>query len=1501
MIQPTSSNNPDEEQVLSGSPVNQEASSAYVGADPNQSGTGKIFSEPPPGVGVEITPDQQREIDAEMDAWDKQNQLTPDQQREINAEMDAFDKQNSPEDILYKHLTTTPSFNEFTGETDVKLTKPQALNKIVNQATYVDAEGIADPKIAEKLVIRHNVPVYSNAKDATEELGSEALFYVKPPSPEMPNGVFMNTPKRAPNAAEIKTQLKSTFEEIAEDMTPVVNEKAAAYLETPGVAGVDALHGLISLPFFADMYIPTVGTTAKLAGDLGWRMATAIPSILMYKDYYDPLFGGVEEYGREIDRSPHHAMLKKMEDIFSPMKTAIERSVGTEEAEWAKSMDTRILKLATEMFVGGTPIIKGGKMLFTPRKTAQFLMNGVRGLETLSASTALSRASVAAERAVIPKKKWLWREIDGSVGGAVAFEAAKSIVGMVSPDNPYADIIALPMMIAGAIVQPGHAIRKSYLNHTVSLYSWFWSGSKGTWRAEDTGFWNIKSPFDNPEKVEKIQKNYLRSLGVDESIIDGLAAEDNLKKQVYQMKLHKGQRKELGRIQRAFQVLKKDNPVEYEELVKRMELNFKTFTQLQEIATRNLPAGTAEKVSIYLDNLTELGQFEALRAQTMTTSEGWRFGKRVKLAQPLRAIQKNQDRLRKANVDLLKDILSKYNPDLDNTKELGKFIKFAELANTNIEVATLKASRYLEKMLEAERTQMTTAADRALIDTRKHIHPDDLRQRIRDGELDYKDAQKKIFDDIRQEDQNIINNMYREISGLREGTLDVRNLRDFLSAKLGTIGTDDVLPDDIINDITTFAKTQMQPAPIRKISEAITKNSLKHLDNSDLIDALNMLDTKAGILKVDNAGQTILKDYSGHSKDKLIGRILKEYKSEIEMFPAEANTGNLIDLMSALGKLEWDNIGTPRGRAYSQLRNKVNEYFDPDVDNFGLRVDEQNLNEVDLKKYKQDVARLKEIQEVYKKEYVPRYKSRFGKLITAPEGKGNISNEALFKQFFLDKNSIEERGESFRLFLTGMRTKQSEVGTGLKYSPEAEEVTRDFEKTYELLKFLKYGLWKRLDDGNLTAGEIDSILTTYGSKGGTQQNILKLMDEADSSFSRKRDEGLEVKLRKLQETGDNPHKVDLAEASSTINNLNKDLGILTSQKLSVLSNSGFNVMRKGGDPSDFFNTPIYFKQADFNKEHIPLYEDLLKASEKGSFGDPVESGKQLKKIIGQTLEPGEISLTPYEFLKRATNDFTLVTDGENIGEQLRKSIAQIYAKDILNESVSLTGKKLTFLDHQTGQQVMERVINYPALVKKLDDTVILRRELFGQQAADDLAHVLKNERVLAPSTLQEKAIAGLPTPLTISSGMARCFSIARGVLSLRYFLGETTIRHVRMQYVHMMHELLTNPDNPRLVMETFGTIPGSNIKSYREGVKVLGKLIGVSAPEIYKAIDSEEWRHLSITGSLSDEKRDMLFKRMETQAMESELKRRKGIARSNRPLIPNPKRSMNILSVEYGR
>ena len=85
MIQPTSSNNTDEEQVLSGSPVNQQSSSAYVGSATGPLGTGEVFSEPPTGVGVEITPDQQREIDAQMDSWDKLN---------------------TPEDALYEHFTT---------------------------------------------------------------------------------------------------------------------------------------------------------------------------------------------------------------------------------------------------------------------------------------------------------------------------------------------------------------------------------------------------------------------------------------------------------------------------------------------------------------------------------------------------------------------------------------------------------------------------------------------------------------------------------------------------------------------------------------------------------------------------------------------------------------------------------------------------------------------------------------------------------------------------------------------------------------------------------------------------------------------------------------------------------------------------------------------------------------------------------------------------------------------------------------------------------------------------------------------------------------------------------------------------------------------------------------------------------------------------------------------------------------------------------------------------
>ena len=270
MIQPTSSNNIDEEQGLSGSPVNQQSSSAHIGSNTlNQQVTGEV-----PSSDVGVQPEEE--------------DLTEDELLKLKEGMDAFDKQNSPEDILYENLTTEGG-----------LTKTQALNKIVNQATYTDVGEPVDYEIAEKLRIKHNVPVYPNAKEATEDLdlGSEALFYVEPPITElspMPNGIFMNTPKRAPNAKEVEEQVKRIFREIGADMTPVVSEAIAAYLETPGVAAIDAIHGLAAIPFFADTYIPTTGTSARLAGDLGWRIITAIPSMLMGKDYYDPLFGGVD-------------------------------------------------------------------------------------------------------------------------------------------------------------------------------------------------------------------------------------------------------------------------------------------------------------------------------------------------------------------------------------------------------------------------------------------------------------------------------------------------------------------------------------------------------------------------------------------------------------------------------------------------------------------------------------------------------------------------------------------------------------------------------------------------------------------------------------------------------------------------------------------------------------------------------------------------------------------------------------------------------------------------------------------------------------------------------------------------------------------------------------------------------------------------------------------------------------------------------------------------------
>ena len=162
----------------------------------------------------------------------------------------------------------------------------------------------------------------------------------------------------------------------------------------------------------------------------------------------------------------------------------------------------------------------------------------------------------------------------------------------------------------------------------------------------------------------------------------------------------------------------------------------------------------------------------------------------------------------------------------------------------------------------------------------------------------------------------------------------------------------------------------------------------------------------------------------------------------------------------------------------------------------------------------------------------------------------------------------------------------------------------------------------------------------------------------------------------------------------------------------------------------------------------------------------------------------------------------------------------------------------------------EEHIDHAAFTKVLEDTAAIRAKLFDPDTNLAWEDALRRETTLLDTSTPKENISGMASPHRISSWMARGFSIARGVLSLRYFVGETFINHYRLGYTKMMKGLLTDPNAPFNLMQLLGTRKGHTKMNYAQGTKTMATYLGISAVELQQQIPPEEWEYLIEKGHL---------------------------------------------------
>jgi len=1383
----------------------------------------------------------------------------------------------------------------------------EASNKLILESGYGGDDDYVSEDIAERLSEKNNFNTYQNMEEAKlHELPNQGVYISKPMTHMDQYGVFQNVPDRPLNFLEGLKQsgrMEDWWDtqkgrQLASDLQMFQDSIA----EASAVGVLSGIKGLLSMPFLVGAYFPSGEAMWRTIFDFGAvehdpeKQFTGVSPELSaematFKKEGQP-YGGTEFYLKQADESRSMQILKMIDKHFEPLNEMITKSVGSPAEDWARTLSGRVIRLAAEMFPPDVLINKAIKHRKAIANPFQILGRFAYGQDSMAISQALSKAahkSERAERHALNKDVHNIQIADSAVGGALFYETAKNIAGH---DNPYSELIAMPLLVAGAILTPSAILskgqrllypltKKSFYNNHVRWMSFYYKHQANKAIKNN----DAEAARDAKIKLTSLQSNYLKMRGVSDDSVQRMSNEGTLDDHVLVMRLHKGSQDDIRRVRDAFVRLEENDPIAYNRMKDRIEQNYKVLTKLQQVAQKNLPKESQEKVDIYINQLTELTELEVLQAQILQSNEGLRLTKKIVIKPLYQDIQRNKEYIHNANIQLLKEIRegikergvgqfgNRVNPQTGkvekiNRDEINEFIDFATEANRQIAGRIEDSANHLAYLLDVQNVARGVAPDKAIINIENLLHPKSLRTRIKRGDVDYNDRQRAVVMDTHKQDRDIVNRMYNDkLGGFLDLELDTTTLREHLERMLTTT-TD----NDSINFITNFSNTRLKTVNVKGIARQLTEDGLKELDGDDLIKLLDDADVALGINPTDYKK---LLDKSG--EDALRKKILQpKYMNvlvEEGTIPSKISIGHLKDLMSKLGKDHADNIGTPKGYAAMSLWQKLDEMVNPVLVKGDITAPEfkrQMKLQADPQRFQKLAFQYGATKDFFRNEFVPLWKEGIGERLLVSTGKrGSIPNESIFKQFFHDADAIEANAQSFRRMLFKLEEVKDGLGSG--------SIPRD--NAQDLLDFFKYGLYQRVNSGKMTAAEVEKILVAYGGKAGKEQNILLRADPQ-----------LQNKLEEYQELITREYQVSDKFVQPEVNRIAQSIKSLRGARESALRESGFNAIANTKNPNELFtNQNIIVKRHELSGEELQRFDELsaeIQKGERGVFGASAdEAAKELDVLKGKTVyrspigqigEPAnQVSMTGFEYVRMMTNNFTLVgKKGEKIGENLKESFRLLFYQDIVRSSVKHTGRK-TLMNEQyidelgeirMGPPIMEEIIDWPEFMRKMEDTRELRKKLFAPETNEALEEILFNEKILSESTANLMGVSGLPTPFRIASWMARGFAIARGVLSVRYVAGETTLQAMRLGYVRMMKKLLIDPDGPIILknmlpdVEQIAADMTLRKLDYKQGIVALASFIGVKASEL-AFINESEYEHLINKGRFRRETIEAAAKR----------------------------------------
>ena len=1351
----------------------------------------------------------------------------------------------------------------------------------------------------DRVLKQEQIPGYSSMADAynSSALLSGETFAIIPSDPNLYPKFYTRDKRPAEDLVTHSSQMLAGLGKIWDSYGPEgkAGDSAVSILGGIGEGGMGMMKIFpeIALQAYPYLEMPRYDETKPSGIKLGheyWPLAFAgVKSLLV--DDPEIWEKGLLKFEDETDARKNQVadLYSKYKDYSSQVENAWRTLDAFRGIDYRKRFDGRLAQIFTEEFT----IYRA--LAFIKFRKAKGMFKGfaendldsadsvAKALGMVDKTNVPTSAGLKKAQKMLDKHKegtdptlralYLAHENDAAWGFAIGWTAMQQMLGGVGPDGKPVENDGLNMALmlgsgfGGAIIGGPRGLKKRGLKHRWKLYSVLYQMSDFLTRAKippvvDTKIIatnlrekhpamstqdieqraseisRMRTMADNKKRLKRTKK-YLQGRGLNPQQIKQLENEGGIDELAGQYLFNE----DLGDVQkfyRAFQempegILKQDT-------AEMVEASFDALHDIVLFGRKNLGLD----VNIFMDNLINLASFQQIK-QDLLYSQGPGFLSDLYKGSFIRSRLNEMKR----NEAMLQDSLAGYIQQLSKYMEnprKGEILSLAEMSDVAVErghhfmawahdtaQSIYNKSKIADEnllaqfMIEGDAINKMSNKARLYADT--IISPRiELGPRVRAAErLFYgtEDGARVIQKRLGGvERKGILQQDLEEPSRLFEELLkyDIRFDADSLyeGIKRTHFNNDEVVEEifDYIGQGLSGTRRVFRALGTRYVGEMTVQ------DLPELYDIIRKTKTDPDdITAFDDA----LLDRSGNPlPDNEQLEVLKRMsrglspQQKLDLLPKEMTMKEVTGLLTHFSRQAFEASGSPRGQAYKTVQDFIHDMLDYHAKNIDPSIVEDYTK-----------ARLlwKEYSNRWKRGPLHRSTSTnaLGERLTPIEG--------LFDSF-LDPNSqtgIYQSSEVFRKLRMGSpvgieNIKRNDEGDVIDYDVKYKPYTINEKAAIDDL--MREAISRSIRHGKINISNADDIMTQYKGLLNGQQR-----------------EAFSTHIRHIFGYMDEVIDTQKNLSESLRNNLKEIVGIKRSEHEGSLF-AKIGAMTKGTvAPNEIVELLLRtrsVKSHELTTTQAELYVDLNRRARE-TFGEVSEARvakieAATQDIISGAKETEDLMMTSLDYIRLLTDDFTLVgKNGKQIGKKVKEDLDAMF----LNYMVSNTIKPINAKIVREGKLGYSKTVDSDKFHTIYEEIGHARKHILGVDENDILAKAYEGTIGVLPfGQITEGAMGfDIPRPIKMQSVISRYYSWRRGVVGLRYLLGEAGVRELRKGQATQLRNLLTDPDAAQLFTALVKDKTPKDLQSpygpFKSATRALAYVTGLKVTEVNLLFDEE--------------------------------------------------------------